>query len=88
MDGCVCDCVVVLVVVCWLRSGSAQSVRLGIWPLRSSGEHCQAELAVEVRWGTSGGEHCHPKLAVEVRWRRRKAADSDIKSNIQTSPDR
>ena len=86
---------VVLVVVCWLRSGSAQSVRLGIWPLRSSGEHCQAELAVEVRWGTSGGEHCHPKLAVEVRrrrtrrrWRRRKAADSDIKSNIQTSPDR
>ena len=36
---CVCDrvSVIVLVVVCWLRSG---------------GEHCQAELSVEARRGT------------------------------------
>ena len=39
--------------------------------MRSGGEHCQAELAAEVRtaimhWQLrSGEEHCHPELAVE-----------------------
>ena len=47
--------------------------------LRSGGEHCRQELAVEVRWGgvvsvgntaigslplRSGGEHCHRELLV------------------------
>ena len=76
--------------------GLAENTAVRSWRLKSGGEHCRPELAVEVRRGTrglagntairswlvrSGGEHCHPTLAVEEAEEERRSAAADIKSD-------